>query len=93
MVTEETVKWARQRAKELGDSEYDIGFAAERAAIVPVLLRCAADKMDNQPESEMVRSFANDYEKLTHELVKRLAEWKLERKTLVREVLIVEGGE
>ncbi len=88
-----TVTWARRRVEELYESKVDIGMALEQMANVPELLRVGADRMDNQPESDMARSFANDFERLISLLQQDFDSWMKDREDIAAGIRKYEEGE
>lgn len=88
-----TVKWAKQRWKELDDSNTETGLALELLEKVPGLLMAAADKMDNQPESEIVRSFASDIENMKVSLNMCFLAWISDKNRLRTAIRKYEEGE
>ena len=66
-----TILWARTRVQQIDEAETEIGCAIERLMGIPGDLRGSAILMDNQPESDMMRSFADDAERLVNDLQSR----------------------
>ena len=83
-ITEGTVKWARTRVDELEKGLIYVGSAIENLEKVPEDLRNGAWLMDNQPDSDMIRSYAMDVEKLEEDLKKRLSEMKKDLRDIRR---------
>lgn len=59
-----TISWARERVRQLEEARLEIGCVVERIDEIPKNLRDGALLMDDQPDSDVIRSFADDYEKL-----------------------------
>lgn len=77
-----TIQWARKRVQQLEEARLEIGNAVEHAEGIPPGLRSGALLMDDQPDSDVMRSFADDYEKLNAELKKTLAGLEKELKAI-----------
>lgn len=84
MIDAGTVKWAERRVDELQEAEIHTGCALELLEGVPKLLRASGDRMDNQPESDMVRAFADDLEKLYVDLLNTFTGWKRDKRAIER---------
>lgn len=67
-MNERKIPWATKRVDQVKAAELEVGAALEALEKVPKGLRAGADLMDDQPDSDMVRSFANDLEKTAYEL-------------------------
>ncbi|MBP5295179.1 MAG: hypothetical protein J6Y95_05605 [Lachnospiraceae bacterium] len=77
-----TLKWAKTRVQQLTEAEISIGCAIERLESVPTDLRDGALLMDDQPDSEVMRSYANDVEKLHKDLKKTFDDMVKDRKAI-----------
>lgn len=77
-----TLKWAETRVQQLTEAEISIGCAIERFESVPTDLRDGALLMDDQPDSEVMRSYANDVEKLYKDLKKTFDDMVKDRKAI-----------
>lgn len=77
-----TLKWAETRVQQLTEAEISIGCAIERLESVPTDLRDGALLMDDQPDSEVMRSYANDVEKLYKDLKKTFDDMVKDRKAI-----------
>lgn len=66
-----TIDWAEKRVRQLNEAEISIGWALEKLELVPGGLRDGAFLMEDQPDSDIMRSFAADAEKLASDLKKR----------------------
>lgn len=81
-ITPETCKWATRRCEQLYNGIIEAGTAMENLTQVLDALKRSADEMDDQPESDMVRSFIRDYEMIKRDLEKRIREWSMDRKAI-----------
>lgn len=77
-----TLKWAETRVQQLTEAEISIGCAIERLESVPTDLRDGALLMDDQPDSDVMRSYANDVEKLYKDLKKTFDGMVRDRKAI-----------
>ena len=77
-----TIRWARERVRQLEEARIEIGCAVERLEGIPKDLRGGALLMDDQPDSDVIRSFADDYEKLNKELTKAFSGMEKDLKAL-----------
>lgn len=77
-----TLKWAETRVQQLTEAEISIGCAIERLESVPTDLRDGAFLMDDQPDSDVMRSYANDVEKLYKDLKKTFDDMVKDRKAI-----------
>lgn len=77
-----TLKWAETRVQQLTEAEISIGCAIERLESVPTDLRDGALLMDDQPDSDVMRSYANDVEKLYKDLKKTFDDMVRDRKAI-----------
>lgn len=77
-----TISWARERVRQLEEARLEIGCVVERIDEIPKNLRGGALLMDDQPESDAIRSFADDYEKLYEELKKTFSRMEKDLKAL-----------
>lgn len=77
-----TLKWAETRVQQLTEAEISIGCAIERLESVPTDLRDGALLMDDQPDSDVMRSYANDVEKLYKDLKKTFDDMVKDRKAI-----------
>ena len=77
-----TLKWAETRVQQLTEAEISIGCAIERLESVPTDLRDGALLMDDQPDSDVMRSYANDVEKLYKDLKKTFDNMVKDRKAI-----------
>ena len=77
-----TLKWAETRVQQLTEAEISIGCAIERLESVPTDLRDGALLMEDQPDSEVMRSYANDVEKLYKDLKKTFDDMVKDRKAI-----------
>lgn len=77
-----TLKWAETRVQQLTEAEISIGCAIERLESVPTDLRDGALLMDDQPDSDVMRSYANDIEKLYKNLKKTFDDMVKDRKAI-----------
>lgn len=77
-----TISWARERVRQLEEARLEIGCVVERIDEIPKNLRDGALLMDDQPDSDMIRSFADDYEKLYEELKKTFSRMEKDLKAL-----------
>ena len=74
-----TLKWAETRVQQLTEAEISIGCAIERLESV---LRDGALLMDDQPDSDVMRSYADDVEKLYKDLKKTFDGMVKDRKAI-----------
>lgn len=81
-VEDGTLKWAETRVQQLTEAEISIGCAIERLESVPTDLRDGALLMDDQPDSDVMRSYANDVEKLYKDLKKTFDGMVRDRKAI-----------
>lgn len=77
-----TVRWARTRVQQLEEARVEIGCVIERLEGVPKDLRGGALLMDDQPDSDVIRSYADDYEKLFKELKRTFSGMEKDLKAL-----------
>lgn len=77
-----TLKWAETRVQQLTEAEISIGCAIERLESVPTDLRDGALLMDDQPDSDVMRSYADDVEKLYKDLKKAFDGMVRDRKAI-----------
>lgn len=77
-----TLKWAETRVQQLTEAEISIGCAIERLESVPTDLRDGALLMDDQPDSDVMRSYADDVEKLYKDLKKTFDGMVKDRKAI-----------
>lgn len=77
-----TLKWAETRVQQLTEAEISVGCAIERLESVPTDLRDGALLMDDQPDSDVMRSYANDVEKLYKDLKKTFDDMVKDRKAI-----------
>ena len=81
-ITKETVRWARTRVQQLEEARTEVGVALEDLEAVPMDLKGGAVLMEDQPESDMLKSFANDIEKLARDLRRHLSAMEKDLKDL-----------
>lgn len=77
-----TLKWAETRVQQLTEAEISIGCAIERLESVPTDLIDGALLMDDQPDSDVMRSYANDVEKLYKDLKKTFDDMVKDREAI-----------
>ncbi len=77
-----TIQWARKRVQQLQEARLEIGNAVDRAESIPTDLRGGALLMDDQPDSDVMRSFADDYDKLNKQLQKAFSGMEKDLKAL-----------
>ena len=87
-----TIKWARTRCDQLLSAEINIGNVVERGETMALAIREACDQMDDQPESDMFRSLADDLERLFTELKDRHLALAKDRIALGRAICKYEEG-
>ena len=90
VITKETAPWATKREEQLRKSEIDIGAALEELEKVPGDLRAGADLIDDQPESDRIRSFADEVEKTAYEL-RRTLEMIVDDRLMLNKALLKWG--
>lgn len=71
-----TIKWARRRVMELRCGTNKFGSAIESIESAINSLNDGAQDMDNQPESDMARSYLHDLQRMLPEMKTRLKEWE-----------------
>ena len=88
-----TVAWARKRVQQLEYAEPEIGEALSYMNMAIDDLRAGADKMDDQPQSDAIRSYANDIEKQVKSLEAMFKKDIVnDRKAIVAGIRIYEEG-
>ena len=91
-VTEGTIKWARHRVKQINDAEVDIGAALEKMTGVADEIRSGCNKMDDQWDSDIFRSYANDLEKILETMNERFDELRKDRNVIAAGIREYEGA-
>ena len=82
-----TISWARKREQQLREAEISIGLAMDALGGVPQDLKDGALLMEEQPESDVMRSFADDVTKLHADLKKRLTALIKDKNALGKAIL------
>lgn len=77
-----TLDWAEKRVQQLKEAEVEIGCALEHLEIVPKDLRAGALLMYDQPDSDVMESFAMDLDNLFADLQKRFNAMVRDRKAI-----------
>ena len=77
-----TLRWAEKRVQQVSEAEIEIGCVLERLEGMPKDLRSGAYLMDDQPDSDVMRSFAMDLEKLYTDLRQRFNAMVKDRKAI-----------
>ena len=77
-----TIDWAEKRVQQLTEAEMSIGCAIEKMEGVPGDLRDGAFLMDDQPDSDVMRSYALDIEKLYKDLKRTFTRMVRDRKAI-----------
>ena len=91
-VTEGTIKWARKRVEQVNAAEIDIGAALEKMDGVVEEIRTGCDKMDDQWDSDVFRSYADDLEKILKAMRERFEELKKDRNIIFMAIYKFEKG-
>lgn len=81
-IEKDNVRWARTRVQQLKEARLEIGCVVEKLEGIPKDLRGGALLMDDQPDSDVIRSYADDYEKLYKGLRKTFSGMEKDLKAL-----------
>ena len=81
-ISKGTVRWARTRVQQLEEARVEIGCAIERLEGIPSDLKGGAILMENQPESDVMISFADDISKTLKDLKKAFSAMEKDLKAL-----------
>ena len=84
LIEDGTIDWAEKRVQQLTEAEISIGCALEKLELVPRDLRDGAFLMDDQPDSDVMRSYADDIEKVYQDLKKAFDGMVKDRKAIQR---------
>ena len=82
VIEKDTVRWARTRVQQLEEARLEIGCAVEKLEGIPSNLRAGAFLMEDQPDADVMRSFADDVEKLYAQLNKAFSGMEKDLKAL-----------
>lgn len=71
VLNRDTIKWARIREQQIREAEPELGAVMEKLEYLPKDIRCGVILIEDQPESSVMESFADDLEKLYTDYKKR----------------------
>ena len=91
-ITEGTVAWAEKRADQLRAAELEIGAAFDKFGKVIKEIYSGADKMDDQPESDMMRAYARSLNTSYEQMTMVLTDMIMDRQALDKGIAAYRKG-
>ena len=92
VLNRDTIKWARFREQMIQEAEPELGAVMEKLKDLPRDIRCGVILIEDQPESSVMESFADDIEKLYKDYKKRFTAMIRDKNALATAIRKYERG-